>query len=237
MPSASQERFTVGVQDIDYSPHYDARFDKKKGYIFDLLALFEKRNNVKFVYISLPNKRLKQRFFERRDLDLIYPLNPSWLNPDIDQRGLMFSSPITKIIGGTMVMPKNKKLTMDKFSTLAVPRGFTPIEWYKLQGKYDFNIVEVANAWDALNMVMLGRADGADIEFNVANVLLAKKQQANQLVLGEYLPISQIHFFMASYRHHFLIKKFDKFTLEQKDAITQLKQEYGLIEQFDPEKN
>ena len=76
-----------------------------------------------------------------------------------------------------MVKPSNANLDMAKFNTLAVPRGFTPIQWFKLQGRYDFNIVEVSTAWDALNMVLLGRADGADIEFNVANALMKEKER------------------------------------------------------------
>ena len=223
---------TLGIEDINYFPHYDARFDEKRGYIFELLAMFEKQANVKFQIVALPTKRLNRRFFKDRDLDLIYPFNPGWVSPETDKTSLMFSAPIVQILGGTMVKTENRDMELSEFSVLAVPRGFTPIEWYKLRDQYEFQILEVANAWDALQMVMLGRADGADIEFNVARALLNKYKKSDALDLGQKLPFSSIHFFMATYNQHFLLTKFDTFMRDNHQAIEALKQKYQLQEQM-----
>jgi len=131
-----------------------------------------------------------------------------------------------------MVKTENRNMELSEFSILAVPRGFTPIEWYKLKDQYEFQILEVANAWDALQMVMLGRADGADIEFNVARALLNKYKKSDALDLGQKLPFSSIHFFMATYNQHFLLTKFDTFMRDNHQAIEALKQKYQLQEQM-----
>lgn len=194
---AFAESITVGVQDISYFPHYDYTDDQQHSLFEWLLEEIEQDTELTFDVQSLPIKRLDHAFFNTKELDLIFPTNPNWYQNRAD---IAFSKPIVNIIGGTMVKAHNSKLTMHDFKVLVVPFGFKPIEWQKIQSEYLFRILEVPDASNSINMVLNGRADGADIEFNVANYLLRKMGRSGELSLGTELPVSNIGFHIAGHK-------------------------------------
>lgn len=49
---------------------------------------------------------------------------------------------------------------------------FTPTAWLKLRNEYRVKLYEVPNAVTALNLVLKGQLDGADVEYHVAQHIL-----------------------------------------------------------------
>mgnify|MGYP001071946774 CR=1 FL=1 len=224
---------TVGVADTNYYPHHDFENNQTRGYIYDVLALFQAASDYHVVYVPLPIKRLKNRFFHKKDIDLYYPYNPNWHKPTEPKLEIHYSAPVVSILGGTMVLKENLGKGLKHFHALSVPRGFTPIEWYKIQHEHKVNIVEVSNASDALRMVLKKRVDGADVEFNVAQHLLKKLGYRDKLALDPELPLSIVDFHLVTLKQKQFIAEFNAFIIENPTLIRSLKRKYGLRESLD----
>ena len=224
---------TLGVADSNYYPHHDFENNQTRGYIYDVLALFQAASDYHLVYEPLPIKRLKYRFFDKKDIDLYYPYNPNWHKPTESKQTLQYSAPVVSILGGTMVLKENVGRGLKHFHALSVPRGFTPIEWFELQRDNKVNIVEVASASDALLMVLKGRVDGADVEFNVAQHLMNKLGFHNKLAMDPELPLSIVDFHIVTLKHQAFIEEFNTFLTENPTLIRSLKRKYGLRESLD----
>ncbi len=75
---AKAKVYAVGVENIDYSPHYNFTSKVKSGYIYDLLNLFSSKSHHTFKYVPLPIKRLRKSLRDNNGVDLMYPDNPLW---------------------------------------------------------------------------------------------------------------------------------------------------------------
>jgi len=221
---------SVGVANINYYPHHFFDDTQSDGYIHDLLKEFERNSNYQIIYVPLPIKRLKQRFFEKMNIDILYPYNPNWHKKQGKNSGLIYSEPIVGIIGGTMVLKENVGRGLSAFRLLGVPRGFTPIEWFKLQQQNKVDIVEVATAKDALNMVLKGRVDGADVEYNVAKHLLSRMNLNGRLTIDPDLPYSLVNFHLVTLNKKQFIKDLNQFMVLNQDKIQAIKSRYELKE-------
>lgn len=220
--------YIVGVEDIDYFPHYSFG-EADKGYARAVLEMFAQWQGCRFIYRPLPNKRLKKEYFSGRTLDFLYPDNPGW-TPD-QRRGLpiAYSDPVTRIIGGTLVLPENKGRGLAWLKNLGVIRGFTPFHWNHLKDRVQF--VEVHGPAALLRMVLAGRVDGADMEYSVARHLLKRMGQPRRaLVVDPDLPHVSTHFSLSSIKHPELIKAFNCFLVENREKIQAVKARYGIVE-------
>ncbi|XOV79753.1 MAG: hypothetical protein ACFHVJ_02065 [Aestuariibacter sp.] len=220
-------KVTLGVQNIAYYPHYDYTDERQDSLLEWLLLQIEQDTELEFEVRSLPIKRLDHAFFEAREIDLIFPVNPRWY-PGIEH--LEYSAPIVNIIGGTMVKPEKANMVLDEFKVLVVPFGFKPIEWFKIKDKNSFRIFEVADAKKSLNMVLSGRADGADIEYNVAQYLLARMGKTKKLKLAHHLPLSKVSFHIAGIKDSPSIEAISQWIMENTAHIKAYKKALNLIE-------
>jgi hypothetical protein len=161
--------YVIGVQAIDYSPHYNFIDGNSPNYFALFINWLESKSQCKFIIKSLPIKRLNLAFNAQSNIDFMYPDNSNW-HDIADHR--IYSQPIALALGGTMVNPQDKALPISQFKKLAVPLGFTPVAWLALQKHYPIEIHETANAKAALLMTIHQRANGADVEYNVAKYLI-----------------------------------------------------------------
>lgn len=224
---------TVGIQNIHYYPHYDFSGQQASGYIYDLLELFAANSQYEFIYVPLPIKRLQHELLNTHQVDLMYPDNPRWAVHQKNTEIRHFSPRLVNILGGTMVLSKNQDQRLSEFETLSVPRGFTPVEWLKIQHQNRVQMVEVGDGLSALKMVLLGRADGADVEFNVATHILKSIGQSNQLSLAPHLPYSETGFHLSTVHYAQVMVDLEKFLYENQAEVKDLKQKYALIETFE----
>jgi len=216
----------IGVQNINYSPHYDFVTENSHAYFNALIAWLAKETNCKFIIKALPIKRL-QLSFKHRQIDFMYPDNPTWHNKLEAER--FYSVPVTTALGGTMVKQNNIGIDVAQFKKLAFPRGFSPVAWYELSDKKQLAFKEVSTPVAALKMVITNRADGADIELNVANFLI-KKYQLEPLVLAEKLPFTPTNFHLSTYNKIHTLKAINALIATNPQFISTLKRQYNLIE-------
>lgn len=224
------DTFIFGAQNIDYYPHYRFKDKQDRGYMGALFEEFAKRYGHSVTYVAYPTKRLNLEM-SNGQIDFIYPENPAWQSKEFNKKSnTIYSDAIITSFGNTMVLPERLNTGIKSFSSVAVPLGFVPVMYAELVAQNKVTIVNVPDAIAALRMVLLKRVDGADVERNVANHLLANMGQENALVSDPNLPSDAATFHLATLKHPLVIQQFNEFMEKNQTLIIQLKQRYKLIE-------
>ena len=109
--------------------------------------------------------------------------------------------------------------------------GFVPTKWLELKDQHRYRMVDVPDVASALGLVLKGRLDGANIEYNVAQHYLRSIAAQDQLVIGEQLPFTQLPFLLSTVKHPQLLAQFDQFLLDYAGQVAALKRKYQLQEQ------
>lgn len=224
--------YLIGVEDIDYSPHYNFVDSSQPSYFQNFIDWLELKTNCKFHNVPLPLKRLKIAFEIPQQIDFIYPDNPNWhtgSKKTTRQRPRTFSRPIATALGGTMVAVNNSNITPNKFDVLVFPRGFTPVAWLPLKDEYQISFKEVNDAKAALMMVQAGRATGADIEYNVAQYLI-QYHELEPMALAKNLPFVPTDFQLSTVDNVEMIEIISRLIEENSDELSRMKQKAGLLE-------
>ena len=222
-----RQRFIIGAENIDYFPHHNFNNSTDKGYAWSLLEAFAASKNYQFIYHALPIKRLR-RELDKGTIDFVYPDNPKWFDAETPDKK-SYSRPLSIAVGGTMVRRDWRDNALAEFETLAVPLGFTPVKWLSLISAGDVNLIQVPDSSAALQVVLLGRATGADIEYNVAQHLMIMMNRPGELVLNTQLPLDEVGFAVSTHRHPQVIAELDQFIADNTALITRLKQRYALV--------
>ncbi len=231
--AAESDTYVIGIEQLDYYPHFDFSRNNDKGYAWRVLQQFAKKHELKFEYISLPPKRL-QLELAKGTIDFAYPDNPRWHDQHETKRNKTYSQGLALGIYGTMVKPNALGKDINQFKRLAYPIGFTPIKWLALIDEYGINAIETYDASGSIRAVVRGRADGADIEYNVAHHLTSTSPNNYQLALDPALPFSAVHFSLSTIFYPELIKKLDDFLIEEQQYVNKLKAHYQLKQSIVP---
>ena len=96
--------FTVGVENIDYFPHYAMRQGQYVGYARDLLDQFGLAYGHRFDYVDLPVRRLSVAFFKNHTLDFKFPDNPNWATDLRKGQKLYYSDTVIDVMEGALVL-------------------------------------------------------------------------------------------------------------------------------------
>src|SRR5215207_7883334 len=105
-PLAAQLEYRVGVEDVDYYPIYSAvppdyQF---RGYARDLLDAFAVHEQIQLRYVPLPVRRMNHSYWSGQ-LDLIFPDNPRWSQPDKQGHAIIYSEPVLVFQDAMLVLP------------------------------------------------------------------------------------------------------------------------------------
>ncbi len=223
------DNYVIGIEQIDYYPHFDFSKRQQRGYFVDLIQLYSQKSGHKFTFIPLPVKRLYHS--ADSEIDFIYPDNPLWqqyIEPGVTKS---FSAPVVFTLGSTLVKPEQQHISLEQFRSLAVIHGFVPTKWLALKNQYKYRMVDVPDVASALGLVLKGRLDGANIEFNVAQHYLRSIAAQDQLVIAEQLPFTQLPFLLSTVKYPQVLTQFDQFLLDNAEQVAALKRKYQLQEQ------
>ncbi len=219
--------FVVGVENIDYFPHHAIK-RADRGAAFVILNLFAQQMGYELLYQAHPIRRLRTNLITHQSIDFSYPDHPNW-SPEIKgEAAVYYSDPVVHIVSGTVV-PKNiDEPALEKIKTLAVIRGFTPTLWEgKLNG---VRILEVSDAQSALKMVLLGRADGTDMELSVANYHLSEMSARRSLVMSKSLASTRFPFHLSTVKQPKVLEQFNQFLRDNVEQINAINHEYHILE-------
>ena len=219
--------FVVGVENIDYFPHHAIK-RADKGLAFVILDLFARQMGYQFLYQEYPIRRLRTNLITHRTVDFSYPDHPSW-SPEIKgNTAIIYSDPVVHVVSGTMVPRELDGIAPEMIKVLAVIRGFTPTLW---EGRLNsVQLLEVSDAQSMLKMVLLGRADGADMDLSVANYHLKEMDAEGELVMTKSLAYTRFPFYLSTVKYPKVVDQFNQFLHDNAKQIEAIKREYAILE-------
>jgi hypothetical protein len=221
------ETIVIGTQNFHYFPHYDFTSDTDKGLAWAIFEAFKATTEHEFVYISMPVLRL-QKELAKGSVDFIYPDNPKWYNPIISNSRKSFSQPVTRALGGTIMRPDKLGGGISTIRRLAMPLGFTPVNWQERVDQQLTHLIRVTDTLNALELIAMNRADAANLEFHVAQHIASQQPGLGNFTLDPMLPHDGVAFSLATIRHTPLLAEFNAFLASHQELIKQLHAQYKI---------
>jgi polar amino acid transport system substrate-binding protein len=224
------ETLRVGIELHDYFPYYRAvAGSPPEGYCLDLLQAFAEHEGLTLELLPQPINRLYRNLLDEQSLDLLFPDNPAWARQAKTGRRLHYSDAAAQIVDGTLVLAERRGQGLARVRQLGTVRGFTAEAWQPLLAKGGVNLVETQDIQSLIRMVARGRLDALYANPQVVRYQLGEMGLASDyLQLDQQLPLTYTSFHLSSYRHPELIRRFDRFLVEQDASVQRLKAQYGL---------
>lgn len=217
------DQYLVGIESVEYLPHYSAVGEEVYGYVRDLMDAFAEDSGYRFRYKAYPVIRLSHSLADGI-VDFKYPANPNW-----DQHTtakLTFSDPIVQYTDGLHVQPEN--LGQD-VKTIAIVRGFTPEAYLSALQDNKIRISQHGSLRDVVLHVLRGRSDAAYGDRDVMKYYLTNfLHRPDALVFDSQAQYIQDNFRLATTRHPGIIAQFNNWQKNNPDRIAELKDNYGL---------
>ncbi|GGW85287.1 transporter substrate-binding domain-containing protein [Alteromonas halophila] len=221
------DSYIIGAQNIQYYPHYDFGSEVDKGYAWAVLEAFAQHSGHEFIYLAMPIRRLQMELL-KGNVDFVYPDNPTWYNQIVPASEKAFSQPLTRALGGTIVKADAVGRDIDAIRRLAMPLGFTPVNWQTRIDNYQTEITTVTDTPISLKLLTRNRVDAINLEYHVAQYLSATTPNVDNVTLDVQLPHSDIGFRLATIRHNDLIDELDDFLTNNQPLISEIRTRYGI---------
>lgn len=217
----AEDEIVIGVEDIQYLPHYNTDKGDFSGFGRDLFDAFAADNNLKVIYRPMSITRLYKALIENR-IDLKYPDNANWKRSIKQDVEIKYSEPVIAYIDGVMV-----KSTGGEVKRLGTISGFTPWAWRDQIEQKKIAIFENPSFSGLLQQVLQGRIDGAYINIDVANYSLRELlKREGDLQFDRSLPHDKGKYFASTSRNPALIVRFNQWMKEHKQEIDLIKQRW-----------
>lgn len=226
--NASAMTFTVGVENVDYYPHYAVRHGEYVGYARDLLDKFAAINGYKFKYVILPIRRLSVAFLRDHAIDFKFPDNSNWAPQFRANQPVIYSLSVIDVVEGAMVLPQRKARDLSEVKVLGTILGFTPLPYLDQIKRGSIKLSENANFVGLIQQVLLGRVDAAYIDVAVGEEILMEMRRPGALVYDPSLPRSSSKFTLSTLEHADIIRQFNKFLYQEKNFQIRLCEKYQM---------
>lgn len=225
---ARAETFTVGVEDIQYYPHYTVENGTYKGFARDLLDAFAADAGHTFVYKPMPVKRLFQALLGKA-IDFKYPDNAYWAAEAKGDAAVTYSAPVVRYIDGVVVRPDRLGQGVDAVKTLGTVSGFTPFAWLERVADGRVRLAENADYDALLRQVMAGRVDGAYANVDVAEWRLTEVLKTpGAVVYDPALPHTDDFYHLSTTTRPDVIAAFDTWLAAHQELVAALKVRHGI---------
>ncbi|ALS99933.1 substrate-binding periplasmic protein [Lacimicrobium alkaliphilum] len=228
--SLQAERYLIGIEAINFYPHYDFSPDSEGGFANEVFVLFAEISGLKLEMVPLPPKRLYHELDRR--MDFIYPDHPRWVQYQGTAPQRYFSQAVTGNLGTAMIRPQLADARPEDIRSVAIIHGFTPVAWLSRSADR-IDLIEVPDAQSAIGLVLKGRVDAADVEYNVGSHILRQSDREGDLLPALNLPYTLGSYHLSSVKHPQIIEQFDKFLLEHQTEIQRLKSKYRIKERLE----
>ncbi len=227
----AKQVYTIGVQDFsDYLPYSQVKKGSYTGFNRELLDRFAASQGYLFIYKPRPIKRLYMEFMAG-EFDFKYPDNPYWSASFKKSRKvtIRYSDPVVKYIDGVMVRSDKQGSDINQLHTLGVVAGFTPFLYLPRIQSGAITQQDVPSYERLLQLVILGRLDGAYSNISVSRYYLDKiLDKKGALVFNPSMPYTQSYRYLSSIQHPEIIEKFNQFLFQNRQRLQKLKDKYGV---------
>ncbi len=225
---AQTKVYVIGVENIDYFPHFTYENGKFGGHGRAILDAFAKSQGYTFVYEAFPIKRLYKNLLDKK-LDFKYPDNPNWKQKLKQGTQVHYSHSVAEYIDGVVVLPERKGQGVKQLKTLGTVLGFTAWDYLDLINSKVVELDENPNFRSLLRKVFLKRVDGGYANIAVVRYQLEKMgKDPLALVFDPNLPHTRDSYRVSTIKHPKLIEEFDLFLNKERHLVEQLKQSFKL---------
>ncbi len=225
---ASGKSLVIGVEELEYFPHYSIDGDQYKGFASKLFNTFGAYKGYKIKFCIFPPKRLLVEFLVG-NLGFKYPDHPNWRKEAKEGRRVIYSEPIVGYIDGVMVLPQNKGKGINNLKTLGIVLGFTPWVYKK---KIDAGLIKIDATYTLTSLMrkgIAGRFDGAYVNVVVGRYQLSEMlKQKDALVFDADLPHTKDFYYLSTIKYPKILAEFNDFLSSQKETVDQIKAEYKI---------
>lgn len=194
---AAAETIVVGVEDIDYSPHYAFVDGRYSGYGAAVLDRFAAAHGLAFAYEPLPVARLFRALFTGA-IGLKYPDDPQWLAESREGVPVAYSAPLAPYVDGVMTPPALLGRPIASVAALGIVTGFIAPGWDERERA---GLVSYANNGSLDRLVrqaLLGRIDAVYGNVDVIRHRLRALGAENALAFDATLPHTRGAYVAAS---------------------------------------
>lgn len=219
--------YIVGAQNIHYYPHYDFQSNVDKGIGWAILEAYAADSGHTFNYHAMPILRL-QRELVKGNVDFVYPDNPKWYDAPGNHEKKYYSTPLVRALGGTIVHPEDSNNAIDKIKRIAMPLGFTPVNWQKRVDNEQTKLVSVNDSITALQMLQKRRVDAANLEYNVVQYIASITPELGPFTLAPGLPHDDVGFMLSTIKHPGLVADLSSFIEHNPDIIQSIYSKYQI---------
>lgn len=223
---AQAAQFTVGVEALDYYPHY--RADAKQqfsGYARAVLDAFAADTGHQFTYRPLPVTRLYVEFVQGK-VDFKYPDNAFWGGDAKQGAQVVYSDPVTPYVDGLLVLPARADAT--DIRSLGIVAGFTPFPYKDALAAKTYTLEERTSLDQVLKGVLLGRIDAAYVNIDVGRHALKAIGEEGKLVFNETMPADRGNYHLSTIAQAAVIGEFNAWLKANGSRLSALRAEYGL---------
>ncbi|MFW6229380.1 MAG: hypothetical protein ACOC4L_00155 [Halanaerobium sp.] len=226
------ESFTVGVENIEYYPHYTYEDGEYGGFGREVLDRFGEEYGYEFEYEAMPVTRLFENFVAEK-VDFKYPDNPYWSEDLKEGKEIVYSEEVVSYIDGVSVKMENEDMKVEDLNNLGTVMGFTPYAYQDLIEEGEINLQETSDFEGLLKQVQRGRIDGAYANIAIVEYTL-EEMGGEKLLFNPDLPHTESHYYLSTIKHPEVIEDFNQFLTENEDEIKEIKRDYNvLMEDYD----
>ena len=224
----SAEPLVIGVENIEYLPHYNWEAGTFSGFGADVLNRFAADEGYELTFRALPVSRLMQAVVNG-DVDLKYPDNAFW---SADLKGgtdMAYSQPVVEAVDGVMVEPENHGAGVAKIKRLGIVLGFTAFSWMDRIESGSVALTENSSFSGMVRQALAGRIDGAYANQDVVrHVLVELGHEPDALIFDESLSHSVSNYHLSTSTHADVVAAFDAWMDANPEVIAELKVKHGL---------
>lgn len=221
--------YVIGVEDIQYLPHYSYENGRYKGFGAELLNAFAAHKGYHFVYQARPVKRLFSEYLQDNKFDFKYPDNEYWQFEQKQHINIAYSEAIAQYTDGVMILAQAKRGDIEALKILGTIRAFTPWSYLDLIAANKISVHESNTSRALLQMALLNRINGAYLNVDVANYQLQTIfKQPGALVFDPKLPHIKSNYHLSSIKHPHMVLQFNQFLKQKKAMINELKKRYKI---------
>lgn len=223
---ADGKTFTVGVETLEYLPHYSVQGGEYKGFAADVLRAFAKEKGYTLQFKPYPVARLIS-VFVAGEVDFKYPDNANWAGDAKKGTTIVYSDPVSVITDGSMVVPEMKGKVQLK--TLGAPRGFTPWSYIGDVNAGKIKVQELDSVDALIKSVQSKRVDAGYANVDVAQYYMKNTLKTPDiLVFDDSLPFDRFTVHLSTVKHAAVLTEFNQFLKDQRAMIDGLRAQYGL---------
>lgn len=220
---ARADTYVIGIENIEYMPHYSSVGEEVYGYARELFDAYGDDAGIQFRYQPYPVIRLAHNL-AGGIVDFKYPANPNWKQHR--EITVYYSDPVAQYRDGLSVRPESLGKPV---KSIAIVRGFTPQAYLTAIENDQIRISEHNTLRDVVIHVLRGRSDAAYGDQHVIQYFLKNfLHKPRSLAFDPGAPFTEGNYRLATIRHREIIEDLNHWLRDNRKLVTRLKKSYGL---------